>query len=235
MSRSLTFLLLHGGGGPLSIARFAERLSATAPVLTPIHPGFVGGPDPVDIRTPADLAAYHLLALDRADVHDVVVVGFSLGGWVAAEMALSGSPRLRGLVIVNGLGVVVPEHPVANVGAMSPAELAAASYHDPGRFAVDPSTLTDAQRAARATNMGAVLRYGADMVGPRLRERLAELTLPTLVAWGRADRVVTLEYGRAYTAAIPGARFEVVEEAGHMPQLEQPERLAALIESFATA
>ena len=71
------------------------------------------------------------------------------------------------------------------------------------------------------------------MQDPTLLGRLATVTVPTLVVWGEADRIGDLDYGRAYAAAIPGARFEVVARAGHLPQLENPEALHVLVRDFA--
>jgi len=76
--------------------------------------------------------------------------------------------------------------------------------------------------------------YAGDpyMHDPALAGRLAAITVPTLVLWGEADRIATPGYGRAFAAAIPGARFEIVERAGHLPQLEQPEATFAAIDEF---
>jgi len=75
--------------------------------------------------------------------------------------------------------------------------------------------------------------YGGTMADPALLARLAAVSVPTLVIWGEADRIGDLDYGRAYAAAIPGARFEVLPGAGHLPQLETPDALLALVRNFA--
>jgi pimeloyl-ACP methyl ester carboxylesterase len=219
------FVLLHGGGGPGSVAGFAERLRAGGhTVSAPIHPGFSGTPNPEALATPGELADHHLRTLDG---DDVTVVGFSLGGWVAAELATRHDPRVARLVIVDGVGVALDGHPVADVTALAPAELASRSFHDPEAFQVAPSP-------EMAADVREVVRYGGDMSDPGLRSRLAGIDIPALVVWGESDGVADPVYGRAFAAAIPGARFELLAEAGHMPQLEQPERLAALITAFAT-
>jgi pimeloyl-ACP methyl ester carboxylesterase len=224
--RAMTnFLLLHGGGGPGSVAGFAQALrGAGHTVDAPVHPGFSGTPNPDGLATPGDLADHHLRTLVR---DDVTVVGFSLGGWVAAEMAVRGDPRLSRLVIVDGVGFALEGHPVADVTALTPAELAVRSFHDPEAFPIAPSP-------EMAANVREVVRYGGDMSDPGLRARLAGISIPALVVWGESDGVADPDYGRAYAAAIPCARFELLAEAGHMPQIEQPARLAALVLAFAT-
>ena len=227
-------LVLHGGGGPLTVARFVEALSAGARVIAPVHPGFGGTPRPDDFASIEQLADAYATLLERLDLVDVLVVGFSIGGWIANALALRAAARLRGVVLVNGAGIVVDGEPCADVFALTPPQLSALSYHDPARFGLDPATLSDAQKAGMAANMRTLAVYGRarDMGDPALRERLASVRLPVLVVWGESDRVVTPAYGRAAAAAFPNARFELIERCGHMPQIEQPARLLALVRSM---
>ena len=227
-------LLLHGGAGPASVAAFAERLARAVParVLTPTHPGFGGTPRPEALDSIGGLAALYTALLDRLGVSDVVVVGNSIGGWVAAEMALLHSPRVRRVALVDAVGIAVGGHPVVDVFPLTLPELAQLSYHDPKKFTLDPATFTDQQRAGMAANRAALAVYGGSMSDPGLRERLAGVDVPTLVLWGEADRVADVDYGRAYAAAIPRARFEVLPATGHVPQIETPEQLARALGVF---
>jgi pimeloyl-ACP methyl ester carboxylesterase len=234
-----TFLLLHGGAGPISVARFADLLGAThaARVITPTHPGFGGTARPDALRTVADLAALYVALLDQLDVHDVTVVGNSIGGWIAAEIALRRSPRVTRVVLVDATGIVVEGHPVADPFSMSLDELMTRSYYNPDAFRIDPSKLPEAQRTAMAANRAALAVYGGNpSVGdPTLRGRLAQVAVPTLVLWGEADRIGDPTYGRAYAAAIPHARFQLLAGAGHVPQIESPEQVRVAIWDFAAA
>ena len=116
------------------------------------------------------------------------------------------------------------------------ATMARLSYRDPAAFRIDPDAMTDAQRAGMAANRAALQVYGGQrMTDPSLRGRLAAIGPPTLVVWGDADQIVDPAYGRAYAAAIPGARFQVLPAAGHLPQIEAPELLLRAIWDFATA
>ncbi len=224
-------LVLHGGGGPLTVARFVEAMSAHARVIAPVHPGFADTPRPERFDRVEQIADAYAALLERLDLHDVLVVGFSIGGWIANALALRAGDRLRGLVLVNGAGVMVDGEPCANVFSLTPQQLSALSYHDPARFGIDPATLTDTQKAGMAANMRTLAVYGRarDMGDPALRARLASVRLPVLVVWGASDRVVTPAYGRAVAASFPNARLEIIERCGHMPQIEQPERLLELV------
>ncbi|GGN65373.1 alpha/beta hydrolase [Streptomyces albiflavescens] len=230
------FLLLHGGGGPQTVAPFAGLLAAQRParVITPVHPGFGGTARPHWLTDVPTLAQAYVRLLDDLGVTDVTVVGNSIGGWIAAEIALLGSDRISGVVLVDAAGIKVPGHPVADPFSLTPAELSRLAFHDPTKFAVDPATLPEAARAVMAANRAALQVYSGPYVmeDPTLRERLAKVTHPALVVWGESDEVVDAAYGRAYAAAIPEARFELLHETGHMPQIETPGQLLAVVRDF---
>ena len=227
-------LLLHGGMGPLSIAAFADLLADSAPVrvLTPTHPGFGGTPRPEQLNSIGGLAALYLEVLERLDLTEVTVIGNSMGGWIAAEIAVLDSSRIRDLVLVDAVGIDVPEHPPADFFGLTPQEVAAHAYHDPAAFFVDPSTLTLEQLAALAGNRETLGVYGAVMTDPGLAARLSTVAVPTTVIWGESDRIVTPDYGRAYAAAIPGARFQLLPATGHAPQIESPALLLDAIKDL---
>jgi pimeloyl-ACP methyl ester carboxylesterase len=163
--------------------------------------------------------------LDDLGLEDVTVVGNSVGGWIAAEMALLGSPRISRMVLLDAVGIEVGGHSVADISGLSLPEIQALSFHDPARFRVDPATVPDAQKAIMAANAAALAVYAGSqaMADPTLLGRLSGVAVPTLVLWGESDRIVEPAYGRAYASAIPGARFEVLPGTGHVPQMETPE------------
>lgn len=231
-------LLLHGGGGPLTVDPWADRLAEAqrARVLTPVHPGFGGTPRPASLASVRDLAALYVGLLDVLDLEQVVVVGNSIGGWIAAEMALLGSPRVSSVVVVDAVGIEVPGHPVADFFSLSFAELAEHSYADPARYGIDPTKLPPQAQQAMAGNRAALEAYaGRAMTDPTLRDRLGAADVPTLVVWGEADRIGDPEFGRVFAAAIPGAEFRLVENAGHLPQIEAPDVLVEVVWTFAEA
>ena len=225
------YLLLHGGAGPASFAALGALLGDDASVLTPTHPGFGGTARPAELDSVAALAAHYLRLLEELDLDDVYIVGNSLGGWIAAEMAIAGSPRIAGIVLVDAVGAQVPGHPVVDVASLTRDELAAHAWFDRSKMP-DPATLPPAVQAQLPGNMAALAVYGGTMQDPTLLGRLVAVTVPTLVLWGEADRIGDVEYGRAYAAAIPGARFEVLPGAGHLPQIETPEALQTHVRDF---
>jgi pimeloyl-ACP methyl ester carboxylesterase len=232
------FLLLHGGGGPQTVTGFADLLAGTreARVITPIHPGFGGTIRPDALATIRHLATLYVGLLDELDLSDVTVVGNSIGGWAAAEIALAGSERVSNVVLVDAAGIEVPGHPAADFFSLTMDQVAQRAYYNPDKFRIDPTTLPPAAQAAMAANRAALAAYaGTSMSDPGLLARLAELALPVLVVWGEADQMVDQEYGRAYAAAIPGAQFLLLRGTGHLPQMETPEQLLPVVWDFAAS
>jgi pimeloyl-ACP methyl ester carboxylesterase/mannose-6-phosphate isomerase-like protein (cupin superfamily) len=231
-----TYLLLHGGAGPQSVTGFADRLAETGParVVVPVHPGFGGTPRPDGLNSIAGLARLYAALLEDLDLTDVTVIGNSIGGWIAAEMGLTGSARITSVVLVDAVGIEVPGHPAADFFSLTLDQVAELSYHDPGPFRIDPAAMSAEQQAVMAGNRGALAVYGGTaMADPGLQTRLGQISVPTLVVWGDSDRIVDPDYGRAYATAIPGARFRLLEATGHVPQIETPGQLLSAIQDFA--
>jgi pimeloyl-ACP methyl ester carboxylesterase len=214
------FLLLHGGAGPASMQPFASLLAARhdARVLAPVHPGFGLTSRPAGLDDIQALAQLYVAYLAELSLEGVTVVGNSVGGWVAAELALLAPERLSRVVLVDAVGV-----------GLSPPQIMALSFHDPAPFVRDPAGLSETERAALANNRAALAAYAPQMTDRTLATRLAGLQVPVLVVWGESDGIVDVNYGRAYAEAIPGARFEVLPDTGHVPQLETPEQLLSVI------
>jgi pimeloyl-ACP methyl ester carboxylesterase len=229
-------LLLHGGGGPSTVESFAELLAATerTRVLVPIHPGFAGTPRPSSLTTIRGLAALYVALLDELGLTDVTVIGNSIGGWIAAEMALLGSPRLSRIALVDAVGIEVADHPVADFFGLTMDQVAQLSYYDPDTFGIDPSTMPAELQAVMAGNRAALAIYGGtpSMVDPTLLPRLHGIAVPALVLWGDCDRIVDPDYGRAYADAIPTARFQLLTATGHLPQIEAPHLLLTAVREF---
>jgi pimeloyl-ACP methyl ester carboxylesterase len=232
------FLLLHGGAGPRSVTGFADLLVASGRrrTIVPTHPGFESTIRPESLASIQGLADVYCRLLGELNLHEVTVLGNSIGGWIAAEMALVDPSRMSRLVVIDGMGIEVPEHPPVDVSGLTLPEIAQLSYHNPEPFLIDPSSLPPDAQAVLAGNRASLALYGgATMSDPGLRARLAKVAVPTLVVWGDSDGIAGAGYGRSFADAIPRARFEVMSETGHLPQLESPEKLLALLEDFVSA
>ena len=199
-------------------------------MLVPIHPGFGGTPRPEALHSVRGLAALYVALLDQLGLDDVTVIGNSIGGWIAAEIAILNSPRVSRAILVDAAGLEVPGHPVADFFSLTMDQVFELSFHNPAPFRIDPATLSPTAQAIAAGNRAALSVYaGRAMTDPTLGGRLRDVAVPTLVIWGDSDRMVDPEYGRAFAAAIPKARFELLTGTGHMPQVETPGQLLEAI------
>jgi len=230
-----TALVLHGGGGPATVQPVAAHLSGRMHVLTPVHPGWDGTARPGWLTSIGDLAAGYLQLLKNDGDSDVLVIGSSIGGWIAAEMAVRDEAGLiGGLVLIDSVGVLVDGEPIRDFFALDARGVAEFSFHDAERFYVDPATVPPEQAAQRAANMATMRVYAGDpyMHDPGLRDRLGRVQIPVLVLWGDSDRIVTPGYGQAMAAAFPRGEFVVISRAGHLPQLEQPAGTFGALDAF---
>ncbi|MBI3301794.1 MAG: alpha/beta hydrolase [Deltaproteobacteria bacterium] len=231
-------VLLHGEDGLDPTAPVLDLLAASGRVIAPSHPGFGQSPEADTVDTVDDLAYLYLDLLAEQRLRDVVLVGFSLGGWIAAEMAVKCTDRLAKLILVAPMGIKVGDREtrdIPDIFALAPDEVARLQYHDPARAAIDYAALSDDMLTVIARNREAMALYAWEPYfhNPKLRQRLHRINIPTLLLWGASDRFVTPGYyGAAYRDAIPGARLEIIERAGHFPHREQPEAFIDRVRLF---
>jgi len=230
-------VLLHGMRSLTAGLRFPALLAAHGALLAPSCPGFGASPRPKDFDTIFDLVHLQRAVLDAIPGERITLVGLSFGGWLAAEVAAQGHPRLARLVLADPVGVKISDRETADILDVfnrSPTEVRRAAWHDPDRFAPDFDAMEDAEIVRHARDWEALCRYAWHpyMYNPRLRDWLGRISVPTLVVWGDSDGIVSPEYGRAFARLIPGARFETIAACGHHPEIERPDELATLIGSF---
>ncbi|MEA2944715.1 MAG: hypothetical protein QOI40_45 [Alphaproteobacteria bacterium] len=235
--RGRPLLFLHPGIGIEADAPVLERLAARSRLLVPTHPGFGRSEAPTSFDRIDDLAYFYLDLLEQLDLRDVTVVGVSLGGWIAAEIAIKSTARISHLVLANPIGIKVggrEQRDIADIFAISEDDFLKIAYCDPAAGKRDYKTMPDAEVRAAARNREATARYAWSpyMHDPKLKGRLHRIRIPTLFLWGTHDRVLSEDYGRAYCAAVPGARFEPIERAGHFPHIEQPDAFADKVFAF---
>jgi pimeloyl-ACP methyl ester carboxylesterase len=229
-------LVLHGAGGLPPDAPFLSGLAKHGRVIAPTHPGFGRAQLPDWIDSIDDLAYIYLDLLDALDLHDLTVIGFSLGGWIAAEIATKSTARIARLILVDAVGIKISDRltrDVTDIFATEPGELLRLTFHDPSK-APDLAALSDeaVEIIARNREASALYLWEPYAHNPKLVRRLHRIDKPVLLLWGESDGIVTPAYGRAYAERIPGARFEMIAGAGHVPQIEQPDAFVASVARF---
>ncbi len=229
-------LLLHGAGGLKHGAPFLSALVERARVIAPSHPGFGRSPLPEWIASVDDLAYLYLDLMDQLDLHDVTLVGMSMGGWTAAEIAIKCTHRIARLVLADPVGIKPGDRltrDIPDIYALHPDEVGRLMVHDP-KNAPNYLTMSEDELAVVARNREAAALYLWEpyMHNPQLLRRLHRVNVPTLFLRGGSDGIVSDSYVRAYSAAIPGSTVHTIERAGHNPANEQPQQFVDSILRF---
>ena len=250
--------MLRGGQGPPVLylhsvaAEAADALCADLAsdftVVAPYFPGF-GGSEGIEQMEDMEDAVYHLLDLmERLGMERPIVAGLSLGGWMAAELAVRYPDSVSALVIANPAGLYIEGHPIKEIFGRSMPELADdifADHQQPVYLAMQAAGDSIERALAERTlsfeavqpylelmSAAARLAWNPYLHNPRLRRRLNRVKAPTVVLSGTKDGLIPPAHPEAYAAEIPGARLERVD-AGHMLTLERPDVIAAAIRSVA--
>src|SRR5579863_415042 len=222
-------VFLHGAGGHAGWMGFLEELSARFQVFAPEHPGFGQSDDPPWLDEVADLAYFHLDLLAALGLDRVHLMGTSLGGWVAAEVAVRSTARLASLTLIGAVGITAGGEPIPDIFRMPEAENLRRYYADPERAARRLADLGKADLSLAAKTSATVTRlaYRPRFHNPGLAKWLHRIDVPTLLLWGAKDGLVPPKFGEAYHALIPGSRLVVLPEAGHAPFDEQKDAFLA--------
>ena len=235
-------LFLHGVDGVREGDPFVARLARSHRVIAPLVPGFGASTGTENLRDIHDLIYYQLDLLDTLGLRDLPVVGHSLGGMFAAEIAAVQPQRVGALVLIDAFGLWDARYPVADFFAMSPKALAAATYYDTdspiARAAAEAPEDNEAYVAfalERAKSLATAAKYLWPLPNRGLSGRAHRISAPTLVLWGEADKIAPPAYAQEFQALIPQAEVAIIERAGHLPQVEQLDATADRIERFLAA
>jgi pimeloyl-ACP methyl ester carboxylesterase len=231
-------LLLHGIEGNLGWLRYVQALADHFTVYLPSHPGFNQSECPRWLKTMPDLVCFYTWFLEQQGLEGVRAIGFSLGGWLAAELVATTRHAFSKLLLVDAVGIKPQQGEIADIFIVSPAQVLERSFYDPQQapeydqlYGRPPSP---EQQAIAESNreMAARLCWKPYMYDPRLPFLLARVTIPTRIVWGRQDQLVPLECGQLYQQAIPGAELVVIDQCGHLPQVEKPEEFVRCALAF---
>jgi pimeloyl-ACP methyl ester carboxylesterase len=230
-------LFLHSAQGFAPDHPYVPLLSAQHRLIAPSHPGFGKSSLPDWIDAVDDIAYLYLELLDRLNIRQLDVIGCSIGGWIAAELATKSPASLRKLVLVGPVGVKtgpIDKLDIPDIFAIPQSEMERRLFHDPERMRMDPSRLTDEQLTIGVRNREtlALLVWEPYMHNPKLPHRLHRVTAPTLFLRGESDGLVSQNYLTAYARLLPNARTDTIPAAGHAPQIEQPQSFANKIFEF---
>ena len=227
-------VILHHSWGSPGWLPFHDRLAEDHRVVVPDMPGWGGSERPDWARDPRDIAIIVTRFLARLELDGVNLVGLGFGGYVAAELATMNPSTLARLVLVGAAGLQPKSGEIMDQMMLSHRKYIEESFRDAETYAEhlgeeppdDIRQLWDLSR-----EMTARVTWKPYMFNRRIEPLLMDLDVPTLIVWGGTDKVIPVECAERYQAAIPNARIEVVQAAGHVVELEEPDQLAALVRS----
>lgn len=230
-------LYLHGAGGSGIWLPAFEMLAQDFTVLAPTHPGFAGSDGYDEIDSIHDLVFHYVNLADVLGLRKPFVVGSSLGGWLAAELAVHHPERVGKLVLIGACGLKVEGKLIADFFAPAPNELRRMVFYDAESemaLSAIPDMPSPEQLDAilRARQTTARIGWNPFMYDPKLRARLYRVVAPTLIVWGAQDRIVPFEHARAYQSGIAQSRLVTIEKSGHIPLVEQPQPTTRGITEF---
>ena len=228
---------LHGGQGFDPRQEFVALFAAQHRLIVPSHPGFGSSSLPEWLDNIDDIAHLYLELLHRLELKQVDIVGCSIGGWIAAEIATKTPERIRRLVMVGPVGVKVGRSDtldIPDIFAMPQDAVNRLLFHDPAHMKRDPSGMSDDELAVMARNREtlALLTWEPWMHNPKLKHRLHRVDVPALFVRGESDGLVSQNYLEAYARLLPRSRTTVIPGAGHAPHLEQPQAFVSAVLQF---
>jgi pimeloyl-ACP methyl ester carboxylesterase len=228
-------LFLHGAAGLPGWSAFFEPLAARYEVIVPEHPGFGRSDNPDWIRNVADMAMYYLDFLDGLGLQRVHLVGNSLGGWIAAELAVRNATRLATLSLISPAGLRVKGVPSGDNFIWSPEESARNLFHDQAlaeRMLAQTPSEEEAELQLINRFMAAKLGWEPRWFNPALERWLHRVPVPTLVLWGEDDKFLPSQYAARWGERVPGAQVQMIGQCGHLPHVEQAATAANRILGF---
>jgi pimeloyl-ACP methyl ester carboxylesterase len=228
-------LFLHGARGAGVWLPFFKALSAHFEVIVPEHPGFGRSDTPDWLDNVGDLANFYLEFIQKLGLRDINLVGTSLGGWIAADLAVRNSQPLRTLTLVAAAGIHVAGVPKGDLFLWTPEELVRNLFCDQSLAEAMLKQTPDAEeRKRQAKNALALakLTWQPRLYDPNLRKWLHRIDCPTLIIWGDSDKLIPPAYGPAYRDLVPGAKLMTIKNCGHLPHVEKTGEAAAGIVKF---
>ena len=232
-------LVLHGELGFPGWMNYHETLAVDRKLYAPSHPGYDQS-DGIDwMMQVRDLAGWYLEALDDMDLEEIDVIGFSFGGWLAAEMAVMDPTKFRKLVLVAPMGVKPEEGEIYDIFLNLAPDYLKEAIHDSNScdefdlICPDEPSPEMLELWEVAREQSCKLGWKPYMYSLSLKHLLHRLkNLETLIVWGKEDKIVPIDAGRIYHESIPGSSIEVMENIGHRPEIEKPNEFTKLITKF---
>ena len=230
-------LFLHGAGGNAGWQPYHEELSKSYTVYVPSQAGFNGTERPDWVYTITDVCHFNQAMAETLGLADYVLMGSSMGGWVAAEMAAMCRCNLKALILVGAAGIKPEKSEIAEIFMVSAQTRMNQRFYDisqvPNGEEYQREPTAEEQLVAHSNQeMASRLCWRPYLHNPSLPFYLGRVDTPTLLVWGRQDAIIPVECGEMFQAALSNAKLQVIENCGHSPALEKPGEFLAAVNGF---
>lgn len=234
-------VFLHGAGGVAADDPFLARLAESFHVHAPLLPGYGDSEECPELRDMLDITLHYWDVVDALGLKDPILVGQSMGGMIAAEMAAIAPHDVTRLGLICPAGLWLDDHPITDIFATLPYEMPALLFHDveagaamltAGRNVEDPGFLqTYLVQNARQLGMAGRILFPIPDRG--LSQRMYRIKAKTILIWGDSDKLIPPVYAQEFKRRIAGAQLVSIPEAGHMVAVEKTKETVAAIQRLA--
>jgi pimeloyl-ACP methyl ester carboxylesterase len=222
-------LFLHGASGAPAILPFMEKLAQRFDVLVTEHPGYGQSDEPEWLENIHDVAYFYLDFLKKLNLSAVTIVGSSMGGWIAMEIAVRDTSRIKSLVLVSPAGVAAPGAPPADIFLMSPEELVRSLFHDSKLAEARLAMPEDVDMSLKNRHTTARLAWEPRLHDPHLPKWLHRIDVPVKIVWGRQDRILPVGIADELKRRMPKAQVHILENCGHLPHAEKVDEFVDIV------
>jgi pimeloyl-ACP methyl ester carboxylesterase len=239
IGRGRPLLLLHSEDALECEPPFLDLFTADRELIIPSPPGFGRSERPDWVSAPGDIAYVYLELIERLKLGSIDVLGCSLGGWIALEMATKEPAACSRMALVAPYGAKFggpSERDIADIWMLPPADVTRRKWFDPKKGERDYKAMPEEKLSIIARNNESFARFCWEpyMHNPKLRHRLGRVTAKTVFIWGENDGIVTPAYGRTFAGHVPSAILVTIAKAGHYPHIEQPAEFMRHLRDFLT-
>jgi pimeloyl-ACP methyl ester carboxylesterase len=222
-------LYLHGASGAPVVMPFMEKLAERFEVLVPEHPGYGKSDEPEWLENIHDMAYFYLDFIERLALSELTVVGSSMGGWIAMELAVRDTSRLKSLVLSSPAGIAAPGVRPADIFLMAQEELVRNLFFDEKLAQARLAQPEDIDVSLKNRHTTARLAWEPRLHDPFLPKWLHRIGVPVRIIWGRQDRILPVGLVEEYKRLLPNAEVHILENCGHLPHAEKAEQFVEVV------
>ncbi len=222
-------LFLHGASGAPVVMPFMEKLAQRFDVLVPEHPGYGKSDEPEWLENIHDVAYFYLDFLKQLNLRNVTIVGSSMGGWMAMEIAVRDTSRLKSLVLVSPAGIAAPGARPADIFLMPPEVLVRNLFVDQKLAEARLAAPEDVDVALKNRHTTARLAWEPRLHDPFLPKWLHRIDVPVKIIWGREDRILPVGISKELKRLMPGAELHVMDNVGHLTHAERVDEFVDIV------